>query len=596
MVLGIRVATGSQQGTVIPISSAVVIGREAPPPGNLSGDATLSRQHARISPESDDSAIVEDLGSAAGTLLNGRRLEAPTRVRAGDRLEFGMVTATVEATSAPQRPVPYGGGGGGDAHATQRISTLPQYEAFNAPQSASAGSYGAAPAGAAPAGAAPYGSAPAGAAPYGSAPAGAAPYGSSPVGPPPGGGAPPPWQSTSGPSSGGGRGRTRALVGIGTVVLLAAAGVGGWFIGHHNKASASSTSASLTSDSGTPAFVCKPANAGTPGAGHYRFNTSACENGTTDVTEFRLPIHKGVSGGHTVWYVIMDTSDRATSKRLGVNYVPKLANAKGTKAVQKVTVAGDGTVTFPGTVDFNHKRVIVPSATGFPPKKAAPPSIGDAKYSPVIELPNGVFENAPQISNPSGNADKVIKLDTKKMTVVFRAQHGFYEDKSVHYASFDASDPGVAAIEDVTYAPNLNAAPGLNSEDLKTSARETLIAFVNGPAAPGNQLDQGVNYALKTGGANPTPLNLLHEAPQLAKHADVGAPEYSPLWDVHLAQWTPFAINAGDRTQFRSVNTVLADLTVPVDGAKPLVTGPGGAKFGAVGVIVNCPLVSIDIP
>ncbi len=91
--------------------------------------------------------------------------------------------------------------------------------------------------------------------------------------------------------------------------------------------------------------------------------------------------------------------------------------------------------------------------------------MGDANYSPLIELPNGIVENAPQISNPSGNADKVIKLDTKKMTVIFRAQHGFYEDKSVHYASFDASDPGVAAIEDVTFAPNLNAAPGLDKED-----------------------------------------------------------------------------------------------------------------------------------
>ena len=585
MVLGIRVATGSQPGAMIPINGPVVIGREAPPPGNLSGDATLSRQHARIRPESDETAIVEDLGSSAGTLLNGRRIDAPTRVRAGDRLEFGMVTATVEAAAAAQRPVPYGGGPD-DAHATQRISTLPQHDAFRAPQSTPAAPYGSAPAGAAAAGPAPYGSAPVGAATYGSAPAGA----------PPGGGAPPAWQSTPSSSSGGGRGRTRALVGIGTVVLLAAAGVGGWFIGHHNKASASSTTASLTSDSGTPAFVCKPADAGTPGAGHFRFNTSACENGTTDVTEFRLPIHKGISGGHTVWYVIMDTSDRATSTKLGVNYVPKLANAKGTKAVQKVTVAGDGTVTIPGTVDFNHKRVLVPSATGFPPKKAAPPSVGDANYSPLIQLPNGVVENAPQIANPSGQADKVIKLDTSKKTVIFRAQHGFYEDKAVHYASFDASDPGVAAIEDVTYAPNLNAAPGLNSEDLKTSARETLIAFVNGPSTPGNPLDQGVNYALKTGGANPTPLNLLHEVPQLAKHADVGAPEYTPLWNVHLAQWTPFAVNAGDRTQFRSVNAVLTDLTVPVAGAKPLVTGPGGAKFGPVGVIVNCPLVSIDIP
>ena len=48
--LGIRVATGSQAGTLVPIGSALVIGREAPPPGNLSSDSTLSRQHARIRP------------------------------------------------------------------------------------------------------------------------------------------------------------------------------------------------------------------------------------------------------------------------------------------------------------------------------------------------------------------------------------------------------------------------------------------------------------------------------------------------------------------------------------------------------------------
>src|ERR1051326_4485258 len=115
-----------------------------------------------------------------------------------------------------------------------------------------------------------------------------------------------------------------------------------------------------------------------------------------------------------------------------------------------------------------------------------PPAVGDSKYSPLIELPGGIVENAPQIANSTGQADKVIKLDTSKMTVVFRAQHGFYENKSVHYASFGRSGAPVAPVEDVPYAPNPRAARAANDEDAKTSAREELIAFLNGPATPGS--------------------------------------------------------------------------------------------------------------
>lgn len=393
--------------------------------------------------------------------------------------------------------------------------------------------------------------------------------------------------------------RSGAVAATIALVLIAGALVGGIALGRNSKSTAagSNTGGANTSADATPSSACLPADSGRSGAGHFRFNTSACENGTTDVTAFTLPIHMGTSNGHTVWYVIMDTSDQATSLGLGVNFAPKLANGTGTAGVQKVTVAADGTVDFPGTVDFKHKRVLSAGPTGFPPlPEAQAPSVGDDKYSPLIELPNGVVENAPQIANDSGRADKVLSLDTSKRQVLFRAQNGFYENKAVHYASFDASDMTVAAIEDVTFAPNMNTLPTANDEDQKTSAREQLIAFVNGPAGVG-PFDQGVNSALLTGGANPSPKNLLHETPPLPLHADVGSLDYTPMWDVHLAEWTQTAIDAGDRVQMRDIDTVLTQKIAPgADGAPPLVTGPGGKPYGATGVIVNCPLVSIDIP
>jgi hypothetical protein len=288
----------------------------------------------------------------------------------------------------------------------------------------------------------------------------------------------------------------------------------------------------------------------------------------------------------------MDTSDQALSDSLGVNFAPKLANAKGTAGVQVVTM-NNGVVDFPGTVSFGHTRVVTPSATGFPPAVADPPSVGDSQYSPMIQLPDGTVENAPQVANNSGMAAKVVSLDTAHMKVEYRATQGFYENKMIHYASFDGSNATAAALEDVTLAPNLNSVPAAGDEDMKTSAREELIAFVNGPTGDSNPLAQGLSYAILSHVPFQSPRNLLHETPVLPNHVDVGSTLYTPMWDVHLAAWTTDAIAAGDRTQLRDIDTV-ADRYINVNPA--FVTGPNGAPFGASGFVVDCPLVSIDIP
>src|SRR3989441_12931233 len=40
----------------------------------------------------------------------------------------------------------------------------------------------------------------------------------------------------------------------------------------------------------------------------------------------RLPLYKGTANGHTVWFVLTESSDQGLAKNSGLNYAPKLAN------------------------------------------------------------------------------------------------------------------------------------------------------------------------------------------------------------------------------------------------------------------------------
>jgi hypothetical protein len=294
--------------------------------------------------------------------------------------------------------------------------------------------------------------------------------------------------------------------------------------------------------------------AGTPAAKRQFVSTAVELPG--DIVQ--LPLQRGTSGGRSVYYVVLESSDG----------VQKLDNARGTDAVQKVTV-NDGVVDFPATVDFSAQRDIVPGPAGFPPDLAMPGAIGAPGYSPLIELPDGTVLNAPQIANDTGRADKVVAMDTAAGTVDYRETNGESRTHAVRYASFDASNPVAAALENATYAPALNAAPSVDG-DGTDSARASLAAIVNGATGAGNPQHQGLNSAILDG---LDPLNILRWLPQQGR--------YSPLWDVHLAAW---AITPRRLTQYDDV----ADLARAGD-----VTGPGGAPFGATGFIVNCPIIAL---
>jgi len=63
------------------------------------------------------------------------------------------------------------------------------------------------------------------------------------------------------------------------------------------------------------------------------------------------------------------------------------------------------------------------------------------------------------------------------------------------------------------------------------------------------------------------------------------ATDYSPLWDVNVGEWTKTAIGKGYRSRVIEEFQILG----LVQGGH--ITGPGGAKFGSTGFIVNCPVV-----
>src|SRR4051794_31128274 len=233
--------------------------------------------------------------------------------------------------------------------------------------------------------------------------------------------------------------------------------------------------------------LAAPAAAMADGGGGTQVIPSAHENGDNTVD---LPLHHGTSRGRDVWFVVLDANTSNAAQAWGANRSNKLANAAGTPAVQRVTVARDGTIDFPANVDFDREHV-VSAPHGFPPDDFAPGAVGEQGYSPLIQLPDGTILNAPQIAvgnGPDDNAhmaDKVVSLDRAHGTVRYKETDGFPRGNPVKYVSTDATDPLAAALEDATLAPALNAAPFAGG-DGTDSARASLAAFVNGATGLNN--------------------------------------------------------------------------------------------------------------
>lgn len=310
------------------------------------------------------------------------------------------------------------------------------------------------------------------------------------------------------------------------------------------------------------------------------FIESAVEHPDNTAT---LPLYRALTAdGREVWFVVLDASDGKDAAALKVNQASKLTNARDTGAVMHATCAngtprcGINGLVFPATVDFSPERVVVPGPTGFPPAAAEPGSVGEPGYSPVVQLPNGNLINAPHVANASGRHDKVEDIDFARRKVRLHETDGVAGGKFVKYISTESSFSVAAALEGSTYVPALDAAPFVGG-DGTDSSRASLGAFVNGQTGAANPNRQGLNSALLDG---KDPLNIASWTPNQGR--------YSPLWDIFPLAWTDRAIAQGLNVRQMDWGKIrnLAQ--------KGLVTGPGGAPFGAGGFIVNCPIVSSD--
>lgn len=82
------------KGLRVPVNGPVVIGR-SPGADIVIGDDFVSGRHARVTPSGNE-ALLEDLGSTNGTLLNGQRISGAHALRPGDRIDIGAVKIKVD--------------------------------------------------------------------------------------------------------------------------------------------------------------------------------------------------------------------------------------------------------------------------------------------------------------------------------------------------------------------------------------------------------------------------------------------------------------------------------------------------------------------
>jgi hypothetical protein len=347
----------------------------------------------------------------------------------------------------------------------------------------------------------------------------------------------------------------------------------------------------------------------------------------------RLPLYKGTANGHDVWFILTEASDIGLAHNSGLNYAPKLANIaiNCPDCVQTVTLDsptadqnkfGPATVHFQGQPDFTPTRTLVPGPNGFPPASFSPGAVAGPGYSPFIQIAgSAVVYNAPIVATGDGPFDVTTHTNTSDRVLgVHIAQppfpsgqfleswvdllvvKGFDAGQPILYLSTEADDPLASVLERATYAPVLAKAAYNGGDDFLGSSRERLFGFINGQTGADNRQSQGFQNLVLDGHASQDAsaentalinalrnggdlLNVFGDFPTLAdpRHAQA----YSPLWDAQLGQWTQKAIDEGLNKRQIDENVVFNLAATRPD----LLTGPGGAPYGSVGIDINCAVI-----
>lgn len=94
--LTLEIVEGPGAGRQLVLDREVVIGR-SPESDLVLEDGEVSRRHAKVTPQSDGSALVEDLESANGTFVNHNELYGPARLDPGDELLLGITVIQVRS-------------------------------------------------------------------------------------------------------------------------------------------------------------------------------------------------------------------------------------------------------------------------------------------------------------------------------------------------------------------------------------------------------------------------------------------------------------------------------------------------------------------
>jgi hypothetical protein len=314
-----------------------------------------------------------------------------------------------------------------------------------------------------------------------------------------------------------------------------------------------------------------------------------------------LPLRRGqLASGEPVWSVLTDVSDENLANLHGVNYSAKMAYGITGKGARMGRFETDGSFTFTaGRVDFAPERAIEPGdgPNFFPPKSFQPGAVGDADYSPLVQLENAksaVF-NMPTVAfdvteeelnamcdgevDHSRVHDKVTAICPRDGTVTLQMTLGYTFGKPIFYLSTEANDPLVATLEGAIQTPALNDLPFALEDAAPGESAERIYVIANGPTGKDHPFRQGVNSALSDAGSH-GPLNVLGGIPTINL-------DYSPIWRLFPIRWTDAAIEAGYRTKLTNA------IDIENAGAKGIVESiaEGGGPPKAVGFLVNCPVV-----
>jgi len=322
------------------------------------------------------------------------------------------------------------------------------------------------------------------------------------------------------------------------------------------------------------------------------------KSGTVDqrANTTTIPLYLGHDeNGKNVWFILTDTTDQDNADALGLNFSAKLAYANVGRAVRTATLQEDASLVFEnGAVDFRPARVVVPgrAPNAFPPRVGRPGSVGDANYTPYVQIVNAPVvaydvsaEQLDFCEEDDGPVDYRLVHDrvvnicpeaesngagtiTLQMTTIF----SFAKPSS--YISMEASDAVTAALDNATFAPAIGDLP-VGRDDSAFSPIERLFPIANGPTGKDNPQRQGLNSAVLGEG---DPLHVIGGIPTVSN-------DYSPAWDLNLGYWTQEAIDKGYRArvidEFQYLDLVRGGF----------ITGPDGAPFGSTGIVVNCPIV-----